>query len=138
MADRYSLGARGEAAAARYLEGLGFRVVERNYRCKIGEIDLICTRGKLLVFVEVKARRSCAYGAPQEAVDGRKARQIRRVAAWYLTQGARIKRFYDDFDIRFDVVEVRAEHEAGWDGDGDGADGDAEVAFAVNHIERAF
>lgn len=122
MLDRYSFGRRGEEEAARHFEGLGFRIEERGYRCKIGEIDLICTRGKLLVFAEVKARRSLAYGMPQEAVNARKIRQIRRTAAWYLTQGMRIKRLYADFDMRFDIVEVRM----------------TGGSYEINHIENAF
>ena len=122
--DRYrqELGAEGEALARGLLEEKGFRIVEQNFRCKIGEIDLICVRDKLLVFCEVKCRTSLMFGIPAEAVNSKKRRHIRRVASWYLTQKMRIKWLYDDFDMRFDVIEVvfvGEEHE-------------------INHIENAF
>ena len=122
--DRYrqELGAEGEALARGLLEEKGFRIVEQNFRCKIGEIDLICVREKLLVFCEVKCRTSLMFGIPAEAVNTKKRRYIRRVASWYLTQKMRIKWLYDDFDMRFDVIEVvfvGEEHE-------------------INHIENAF
>jgi putative endonuclease len=116
------LGRRGEAFAAEYLEGLGFRVAERNFTCRVGEIDLIVVRDRLLVFVEVKTRRSLAFGSPQEAVVAKKIRHIRRVAQFYLVQFLRIHRLYADFDMRFDVVEVRL----------------AGAGFEINHIENAF
>ena len=100
------LGAIGENLAKKMFEEKGFRVIHQNYRCKIGEIDLICTCGKLLVFCEVKCRNSIAFGIPAEAVDAKKIRHIRRVASWYLSQKMNINRLYRDFDMRFDVVEI--------------------------------
>jgi putative endonuclease len=115
-------GNTGENLAAKWLETLGFRIEKRNYACRIGEIDLIVTRDKLLVFVEVKTRRSLVFGMPQEAVNQKKIRYIRRVASWYLTQNMRISYLYADFDIRFDVIEIR------FIGD----------VHEINHIENAF
>ena len=100
------LGRQGEALARKVLEDKGFRVILQNYRCKIGEIDLICVKDKLLVFCEVKSRRSIAFGIPAEAIDAKKKRNIRRVASWYLTQKMCINRLYSDYDMRFDVVEI--------------------------------
>jgi len=94
------LGSAGEKRAATYLAGLGMRIVERNYRCRQGEIDLIAWDGDTLVFVEVKARRSGDCGTPEEAVSPAKQRKLRQVALWYL---ARLG--YEPF-CRFDVVSV--------------------------------
>jgi len=116
------LGELGESLAHRMYEGLEFRVVEQNYRCRIGEIDLICVKNKLLVFCEVKSRQSLVFGLPAEAVDAKKIRHIRRVASWYLSQNMRISRLYSDFDMRFDIVEVV------FVGD----------EFEINHVENAF
>jgi len=103
---RQELGAKGEALAREMYEKEGFRVIKQNYRCRIGEIDLICEKEKLLVFCEVKCRARLIFGMPAEAVDAKKIRHICRVASWYLSQGMRINRLYSDFDMRFDVVEV--------------------------------
>ena len=119
---RQAIGARGEEVARKMLEGKGFRVVEQNYRCKVGEIDLICVKDKLLVFCEVKSRVSLLFGMPAEAVTEKKIRHIRRVATWYLTQKMNIYRLYSDFEMRFDVVEVI------FVGD----------EYEINHVENAF
>jgi len=106
--DRYrqELGAKGEALARDMYKIKGYRIVERNFKCKIGEIDLICARDKLLVFCEVKARTRLTFGLPAESIDEKKMRHLRRAAASYLSQGMRLNRLYKDFDIRFDIVEV--------------------------------
>ena len=120
--NRQELGALGETLACSVLEEKGFRVIARNYRCKIGEIDIICVKDKLLVFCEVKCRRSFVFGIPAEAVDTKKIRHIRRVASWYLSQKMRIYRFYSDFNMRFDVVEVVFVNDD----------------YELNHVENAF
>jgi putative endonuclease len=120
------LGDEGEEIAAQRLEANGFIIIERKFRSKVGEIDLIATKGQLLVFCEVKSRRSLVYGLPVEAIDKGKIRHIRRTASWYLTQKMRIKRLFDDFDIRFDVIEVVfVSKDEGED-------------IEINHIENAF
>lgn len=86
MLDRRMVGIEGEAVARRFLEGLGFRIVEENFACALGEIDLIAQEGDVLVFVEVKTRRSARFGGPAEAVHRRKQRQIVRVAEAYLRE----------------------------------------------------
>jgi len=119
---RKELGDLGEALARELFEGKGFRVVHQNYRCKIGEIDLICVKDKLLVFCEVKCRQSLVFGIPAEAVDAKKIRHVRRVASWYLSQRMCINRLYSDFDMRFDVVEVVFVNDE----------------YEANHVENAF
>lgn len=69
--------------AVRFLRRQGYRILQRNYRCPAGEIDIVAADRDELVFVEVKARRSTAFGRPEEAVTPTKARQIRRAALSY-------------------------------------------------------
>ena len=98
---RLSLGRCGEDAAALYLVAQGYRVVARNLRTPVGEIDIIVQKGKNLIFVEVKTRRSLAYGTPQEAVGPRKQRQIIRAAQWYLSDAQ-----HRGLQPRFDVIAI--------------------------------
>jgi putative endonuclease len=105
------LGREGEARAAALLESLGYRIAARNARSDRVEIDLVAVRGSLVVFVEVKTRRSSACGAAEEAVDARKrARLVRGAAAWLHDQGVRAGR------VRFDVVTCTPDPRApgGW------------------------
>ncbi len=84
---RPTLGHLGEEAAARYLAARGYRIVARNVRADRVELDLIARRGPLLVFVEVKTRRSASHGLAAEAVDARKQQRLRRGArAWLASQ----------------------------------------------------
>lgn len=91
-----------EQAAANYLGSRGYELISRNYRCRQGEVDLICRHGKYLVFVEVKYRSSPVMGSPAEAVDHRKQERIRRVAAFYLYSHG----LAEDTPCRFDVVSI--------------------------------
>jgi len=84
--DRRALGAAGEDAAARALEGEGWTLLDRNARTPSGEIDLVLERKGVLGFVEVKARRSRAAGSPEEAVDAPKAARVARAAGEYLAR----------------------------------------------------
>lgn len=95
------LGLQGEKLALAYLSGLGYRFLAKNYRCRLGEIDLIMEEGPVLVFIEVKARRSTLYGLPQEAVGRAKQAKIRRLAQYYLVT-MNIK----EQQLRFDVVAI--------------------------------
>jgi putative endonuclease len=81
---RQSVGRVGERLAANTLEERGYRILEQNFRCQYGEIDLVAEEGEDLVFVEVKTRRGTACGLPEEAVTSRKARKLQEVAACYL------------------------------------------------------
>ena len=111
------LGRTGEELAARYLSARGWTILDRNVRYREGELDIIAARAEVLAFVEVKTRRSSAFGPPAEAVTPRKAARIRRLAARYLADGrARAA------TIRFDVIDVL--------GSGD--------RYAVTHLEGAF
>ena len=95
------LGRRGEEVAERYLVSLGYRILERRYRTRTAEIDMIAEDGDTLVFVEVKTRSSLAFGRPAEAVDGRKRARIAGAATVYLARRGAAAR-----SCRFDVVEV--------------------------------
>ncbi len=118
MERRRALGAAGEARAAAHLIWRGYRVLARNVRSGGVEIDLVARRGGLVVFVEVKTRRSRAFGAPEAAVDARKqARLVRGAAAWLREHPARVGR------VRFDVIAVERDPRSGW---------------RVRHIEGAF
>ena len=105
--NRNELGAEGESRAADFLARRGYRIVARNVRADRVEIDLIARRGPVLVFVEVKTRRSHAYGGGAEAVDARKrARLVRGATAWLHAQRHRAAR------IRFDVIVCECDADA--------------------------
>lgn len=83
MAAKDLLGRAGEERAARYLTALGYVVLDRNWRCEQGEIDIVAMTGAYLSIVEVKTRRTAAFGHPFEAIDDRKRRRLWRLAhAW--------------------------------------------------------
>ena len=92
---------RGEQAAADFLRKKGFVIIERNFRCKQGEIDIICSDGGTLCFVEVKSRSSFAHGFPEEFVDRRKRAKLTRAALEYIKN-----RRVESKPMRFDVVAV--------------------------------
>ncbi len=101
MDERRRKGDLGETAVAQWLEERGFRVLERQFRCRFGEIDLIAWSPEgVLCFVEVKTRRSAAFAAPREAVTPAKQRRLRTTASLYLA-GRQW-----DCPCRFDVAEV--------------------------------
>lgn len=103
-AARQRLGQHGEEQAARWYRRHGYVVVARNWRCRDGELDLICLREDLVVIAEVKTRRSDAYGHPAEAVTPAKQRRIRRLGAiWLAENPASAHR-----SVRFDVVAILA------------------------------
>lgn len=99
--ERQALGERGEAAVAAALERRGYRVLERQYRCRWGEVDLIaCSPDEVVCFVEVKTRSSAAFAQAREAVTAAKQRRLRAAAGCYLAE-------HDlDGPCRFDVAEV--------------------------------
>lgn len=106
----------GEKIAEKYLTSKGYRVLEKNYRIKTGEIDLIALKNNLLVFVEVKARTGLSYGYPYEAVHRQKQRKIIKTALYYMKS-----KNMNLYQPRFDIVEVYLGNKKG-----------------VNHIENAF
>lgn len=101
MRAKDALGAYGEQVAVTHLTHVGLDVIERNWRCSWGELDVIAKEGHTLVFCEVKTRSSTAYGVPAEAIDEAKATRIRRLAArWIAERGIHAEK------LRFDVVSV--------------------------------
>jgi putative endonuclease len=102
MDTRPSTGRSGEAAAETGYVRRGFRVVARNWRCAIGELDLVLVRGDLLVICEVKTRRGGRFGPGFDAVDARKRRKLRTLAEAFLQQHT-----FAPIAVRFDVASVR-------------------------------
>ena len=99
---RQAMGGYGEACAARHLVEQGMVVLDRNWRCELGEIDLVLRDEQVLVVCEVKTRASAAYGAPVEAVTAAKLRRLRRLAArWVEQRGLRVP------EVRIDLIGVR-------------------------------
>jgi putative endonuclease len=96
-----ALGSYGERVAADHLRSLGMVVLARNWRCRFGEIDLVARDGSTLVICEVKTRTGSSYGTPIEAVVGRKATRLRRLAAHWLDVHD-----VDPVAVRIDVVSV--------------------------------
>jgi len=103
----------GEILAANFLKAQKYKILQTNYRNKIGEIDIIAQQGKTIVFVEVKRRSTLQYGRPIEAVDTRKQNKIRKTAEIYLMLNKQTLN-----DVRFDVIEILDEE--------------------INHVENAF
>jgi len=99
---RRALGAHGEDAVTRWYERRGYRVVDRNWRCREGELDLVASRGGIVVFCEVKTRSSVAFGAPVEAVTWRKQLRLRQLAGRWLAA----RRGRAPAGVRFDVASV--------------------------------
>ncbi len=96
-----ALGAHGEKLAARWYVQAGYEVVARNWRCEIGEIDLLVRRGDELIVAEVKTRVSDRFGSPAQAVNFAKQRKLRALAgAWLAASGERYE------EVRFDVVSI--------------------------------
>ena len=101
MARKDELGRRGEQVAADWLERLGYRVVDRNWRCATGELDLVLRQGKTLVFAEVKTRSSLEFGHPFEAITFEKSARLRRLAAQWCRDHAPVAA-----EVRIDAVAV--------------------------------
>ncbi|MFY0665292.1 MAG: YraN family protein [Natronospirillum sp.] len=96
-----AIGLEAEAQCADYLRSQGLKLLARNVKCRLGELDLIMQEGNVLVFVEVKARRSNHFGGGLAAVTASKQQKLRRAAQWYLMQQHKT-----DAPCRFDVVDV--------------------------------
>lgn len=115
MAAKDVLGKAGEEAAVSYLEGRGFRILDRNWRCADGEIDIVAVDRHTFVVCEVKTRSGTRYGTPLEAVGRAKRMRLRRLAAqWLSAHGTRFDQ------IRIDVLGLLR----------DGADG-----FTIEHVQ---
>lgn len=101
--ERLNFGRKGEKAAEAYLKKQGYRILKKNYRNKVGEIDLIAEHNKVLVFIEVKSRTDASLEHPFMAVTPRKQKKIAQTASLFLVQNK-----VGDRQIRFDVVSVLA------------------------------
>lgn len=101
---RQATGLAGEDLAARHLESLGYRVIARRYRVRVGEIDLVASRPGLLVFIEVKTRRQTRFGTPAESVRRQKQVRITRAAEQFLLTAATAS--HEGFSCRFDVIAI--------------------------------
>jgi len=99
---RIRTGKKGEDIAVAYLKSKGYRIVERNYKCLFGEIDIVARDGDMLVFVEVKSRKSEEFGDPQVAVGLEKQKKMSKISLKYLED----KHLYPS-DARFDVVAIK-------------------------------
>jgi len=119
-ADNRNIGNQGEEIATNYLADRGYRIMERNFRCKGGEVDIIARDpgDKSLIFIEVKARRGLSYGVPQLAVTLFKQRQISKAALTWLS-----KNRLHDTNARFDVIAILLHTDA---------------AHSIEHIKNAF
>lgn len=110
--EKRRLGFWGETKAARYLEKEGYTVLERNFRCPFGEVDIIAQKGDVTAFIEVKTRSNDNYGAPNEAVDNKRQQRYKNCVRYYYA------RREIDCTVRFDIIEVTKQ--------------------GINHIENAF
>ena len=114
------LGAWGEMKAADYLRKKRYKVIASGYRCKFGEIDLIASNRKYIVFVEVKLRKSSGFAEAREFVDPHKQGRVRTTAALFLSQNP------TNLQPRFDVIEIYA------------PDGMNAATLQINHLEDVF
>lgn len=97
------LGNIGEIKSCEYLQSAGYLILEKNFRCAFGEIDIIARREDVICFVEVKTRASSSYGEPQESVNPPKTARIRNIASYYLG----LKNL-NSFEVSFDVISIKA------------------------------
>ncbi len=103
---RSEVGRKGEQLAFRYLKRRGYRIVELNYRCPLGEVDIVAREGDTIVFVEVKTRRDASYGRPREAIGFKKRSQLSKVAQYFL----KVRRA-EHLSARFDVMEIEIDED---------------------------
>ena len=96
------LGVKGEDLAVKFLKKKGYRILSRNYKTPLGEIDIVAEEGETLVFVEVKTRADNSFGQPFEAVNYRKREKLRKVALYYLKNCCK-----KDLPSRFDVLSIQ-------------------------------
>jgi len=97
---RLAVGRRGEELAVKYLMNKGYEILARNYRCKIGELDVVARHAQALIFVEVRSSSSLAFGWPHESVNKKKRAKLRLVAQYYI-QSTCFK-----LPVRFDVIGI--------------------------------
>lgn len=113
------IGLIGEQLSANYLREKGYLILDRNYRSRLGELDIVAKKDNLIIFVEVKTRTSDMFGCPSEAVNYKKQQTIYKLSQQYIM----IKNLYHDYWIyRFDVIEVKI----------------TDKKYKINHILNAF
>lgn len=110
------IGKLGEDIATQYLEKIGYQIIERNFQCKVGEIDIIAKDKDEIVFVEVKSRKVLSYGKPADAVNSVKKKHIYRTAQYYLLIHNQLEAY-----TRIDVIEIYLNREK----------------YKLNHIKQA-
>ncbi|HXV27529.1 MAG TPA: YraN family protein [bacterium] len=98
---RLSLGQRGEMIGWSYLLKKGYRILEKNYRCPLGEIDVIAMKGRRVVFIEIKTRSHARFGRPEEAVHAAKQKKLIQLALWYMKQ-----KKMEETPCAFDVLAI--------------------------------
>ena len=116
-----NIGKLGENIAVKYLENLKYKIIERNYSCRQGEIDIIVydVLSKEIVFIEVKTRTNFIYGSPSESVTENKQKHIYKTAEYYVYKN-KIK----NVAIRFDIIEIKIDMK--------------NKIYSINHIRNAF
>lgn len=115
MYARHLIGRNGEDEAVKYLEKNGYEIIERNFLCRQGEIDIIALDEKYIVFFEIKARTSTEYGLPSESVTERKLKHMKKAIQYYL-----YKRNLENENIRVDAIEVYVQNDK----------------YKINHIKQ--
>ena len=110
-------GRKGENIAALFLQKHGYKIVERNFKCKQGEIDIIAKQKNQYIFIEVKTRKSLKYGMPSESVNKTKQNHIKKVAQYYICTNK-----ISNFIIRFDIIEIYLKN----------------GKYQINHLKQAF
>ena len=118
--DKKSLGNFGEEKAVQFLRRKGYRILERNFSCKFGEVDIIAQKGSYIVFVEVKLRKNSSFAEAREFVTASKQRRIISSAVIWLSRTS------SQLQPRFDVIEIYAPF------------GESSRSITINHIEDAF
>lgn len=114
-----AIGDYGEVIAAEYLKNNGYNILDRNFRNRFGEIDIICSTNDILVFCEIKSRYTNSYGSPMESVTYLKQKQIIKLSSLYILSN---KHF--NCNIRYDVIEVILNN--------------SNNSFKLNHLKDAF
>ncbi|MFZ3170439.1 MAG: YraN family protein [Carboxydocellales bacterium] len=117
--DKQTVGRIGEEKACEFLIQNSMRILERNFRCRLGELDIIAWDGDQLVFIEVRTRSSNSFAAPEETVGSRKQQKLRNLANYYLS-----RKFGRELNCRFDVVTLLLDREGN--------------AVKINHFQGAF
>jgi len=115
--NKKTIGTWGEEIAATFFSKQGYDILERNYRVPVGEIDLICKKDDLILFVEVKVRGSCRFGGPEHAITPLKKARLIRAAKWYVMERGGEGSFF-----RFDCIFIKGDR----------------TCYQLEHIESAF